>query len=207
MDEEAKERDHFINFFESDFNVVEIPYISSIDDLIERIKSEKIDAIAIDYKLKEHSKKFKENGDFFFKQLMSRLQDFPSFVLTQDAKAAKNESKLIKPRFIIDKRILHSDNVNEIKIFKDEVRQEIKGYKTSLADKLKRLKELQALRKKGILDDGLENEFLAINNEISLSVTGYPTLPLKYFSQETNIKLDEIISKTDELIKKISKKK
>jgi DNA-binding NarL/FixJ family response regulator len=207
MDEEAKERNLFTNFFENDFNVVEIPFISSVDDLIEKIKSESIDAIAIDYKLKEHSKKFKENGDFFFKQLMARLQDFPSFVLTQDAKTAKNESKLIKPRFIIDKIILHSDNAKEIKAFKDEVRHEINTYKTSLNEKLKRLKELQKIKKTKGFNEQLENEFLNLNNEIAQSITGYNTLPLKYFSQDTNKKLDEIISKTDELIKKISKKK
>jgi len=207
MDEEAKERNLFTNFFENDFNVVEIPFISSVDDLIEKIKSENIDAIAIDYKLKEHSKKFKENGDFFFKQLMARLQDFPSFILTQDAKTAKNESKLIKPRFIIDKTILHTTKASDIKTFKDDVRHEIKTYKASLATKLKRLKELQKIRKTKAFNDELENEFLNLNNEISQSITGYKTLPLKYFSQETNKKLDEIIFKTDELIKKLSKKK
>ena len=207
MDEEVKERNTFVNFFENDFNVIEIPYVSTIDELIEKIKSDHIDSIAIDYKLKDHKSKFSENGDFFFKQLISRLQEFPSFVLTQDAEKAKKESKLIKPRFIIDKRILHSQDNNEVKNFKDEIKQEIKTYKNLFGSKLKRLKELQKIRKANGLNEALENEFLNLNNEVAQSLTGYDTLPLKYFSQETNKKLDEIISKTDDLIKKISKKK
>lgn len=207
MDEEIKERNFFTNFFEDDFNVVGIPFVSSVDELIEKIKSEHIDAIAIDYKLKDHRSKFVENGDYFFKQLISRLQDFPSFVLTQDAEKAKRESKLIKPRFIIDKKILHSQSNKDIKQFKDEVKHEIKTYKSLFANKLKRLKELQKIRKTKEFNEEFENEFLNLNNEVAQSLTGYETLPLKYFSQETNKKLDEIISKTDELIKKISKKK
>jgi DNA-binding NarL/FixJ family response regulator len=207
MDEEVKERDHFSNFFENEFKVIEIPFVSSVDELIDKIKSLHIDAIAIDYKLKEHKSKFTENGDYFFKQLISRLRDFPSFVLTQDAEKAKKESRLIKPRFIIDKKILHSQNKSEIKEFKDEVKHEIKTYKSLFAAKLKRLKDLQKIKKSGPLSETLENEFLNLNNEISQSLTGYSTLPLKYFSQDTNKKLDEIILKTDELIKKISKKK
>lgn len=208
MDEEPKERDRFISFFEDDFNVIEISFVSSVDELIDIIKSEKIDAIAIDYKLKDHKSKFKENGDYFFKQLINRLADFPAFVLTQDAEKAKKESKLIKPRFIIDKTILHSDSDKEKDNFRKEVKSEIKTYKNLFAEKIKRLKALDKIRKaKKGLDEQLENEFLTLNNEIAQSLSGYKALPLKYFSQDTNKKLDEIISKTDELIKKISKKK
>jgi len=207
LDEEQKERDIFANFFENYLNVIEISFVSSVDDLIEKIKSEHIDAIAIDYKLKDHHSKFKENGDFFFKQLLSRLQDFPSFILTQDPDNAKKKSKLIKPRFIIDKEILHSQDNKKITEFINDVKQEIASYKTIFAGKLKRLKELEKIRKTKEFSETLENEFLILNNEVARSLTGFETLPLKYFSQETNKKLSEIISKTDDLIKKISKKK
>lgn len=205
MDEEAKERNHFINFFEDSFTVIEIPFVSSVDELIEKIKSDQIDAIAIDYKLKDHNSRFKENGDYFFKEIISRLQDFPSFVLTQDAEKAKRESKLIKPRFIIDKGILHSQDKANVKKFKNEVKLEIKNYKTLFSSKLKRLKELEKQKKSKGLNEDQENEYLTLNNEVSQSITGYKSLPLKYFSQETNKKLDEIISKTDSLIENITK--
>jgi hypothetical protein len=205
MDEEAKERNHFINFFEDSFTVIEIPFVSSVDELIEKIKSDKIDAIAIDYKLKDHNSRFKENGDYFFKEIISRLQDFPSFVLTQDAEKAKQESKLIKPRFIIDKEILHSQDKADVKKFKNEVKLEIKNYKTLFSSKLKRLKELEKQKKSKGLNQDQENEYLTLNNEVSQSITGYKSLPLKYFSQETNKKLDEIISKTDSLIENITR--
>ena len=207
MDEEPNERNKFINFFENDFNVIEITYVLNIDELIEKIKSEHIDAIAIDYKLKDHKSKFVENGDFFFKQLISKLQEFPSFVLTKDSEKAKKESKLIKPRFIIDKEILHSTDEKKVSEFLEEIKMEITSYKSSFDNKLARLKELRERRKEKNLDQSLENEYLILNNEISLSLTGYETLPMKYFSQETNAKLDEIISETNKLIRKISKRK
>lgn len=205
MDEESKERNHFINFFEDTFNVVEIPFVATVDDLIDKIKTEQIDALAIDYKLKDHKSKFTKNGDFYFKEIMNRLQDFPSFVLTQDPDKAKRESKLIKPRFIIGKTILHSANEDETKTFKSEMKQEIKAYKDLLATKIKKLKLLEKKRntKRG-LDEESENDFLKLNNEIAQSLTGYESFPLKYFSQETSKKLDEVISKTDDLIREIS---
>ncbi|HTA27020.1 MAG TPA: hypothetical protein VK809_04495 [Bacteroidia bacterium] len=207
MDEEAKERAKFANFFDQDFNIFEIPSISSVDGLIDKIKAENIDAIAIDYKLKEHHSRFKENGDYFFKQLISRLQEFPAFVLTQDAEKAKRESKLIKPRFIIDKEIYHKLHGNDKKAFMNDIISEINTYKKSFTEKLKRLKELEKIKKNKKLNDSLENEYLNLNNEISQSLSGYQALPLKYFSQDTNKKLDEVLTKTDELIKNITKKK
>lgn len=206
LDEEKKERDKFYNFFEDDFIVVEISAAESVDDLIEIIKSNKINAIAIDYNLKDHKSKFKENGDYFFKNLNSRIQNFPSFVLTQDSERAKKESTLINPFFIIDKEKINLPPGKEKTNFIGEIKNIIKTYDANISNSIKRLKTLEKKRKAKTLSDKEEQEYLELNNYLSKSISGYDSLPLKYFSQDTNKKLDEIISKTDELIKKISKK-
>lgn len=206
LDEEIKERNKFVNFFENDFNVIPINYVSDIDKLIEEIKSDSIDAIAIDYKLRDHKNRFKKNGDYYFKELMERLNDFPAFILTQDSKTAKNESKLIKPRFIIDKEIYALSGISK-KEFLQDIRNEIKAYKSTIEEKIKRLKQLEKLKKSKQLDEVLENEYLKLNNDLIESFSGGNKLPMKYFSSETNEKLDEIINKTDKLIKKINENK
>jgi hypothetical protein len=207
LDEEGKERDKFFNFFENDFNVIEIPYVESINDLVDLIKANHIDAIAIDYNLRDHNSKFQENGDFFFKNLVDRIDNFPAFILTQDSARAKKESKRINPFFVIDKSNINLPEGDKKNDFIREVRTIIDTYKKNIADSITRLKNLEKKRKGGKLSGIEESEYLELNNSLAKSISGYSPLPIKYFTKETNEKLDEIISKTDELIKKISKKK
>lgn len=207
LDEERKERDKFINYFEDDFNVIEISFVESIDALVSIIKSENIDAIAIDYNLKDHNKKFIQNGDYFFKNLNSRIHNFPSFVLTQDPSRARRESKLISSFLIVDKEKLTYQPGKEKDNFIKEIKHVISIYKLDTEQKIKRVKQLESKRLKGTLTDVEEQEFLELNNELSKTITGYNALPQKYFSQETNKKLNEIIAKTDKLIKSLETQK
>lgn len=204
LDEEQKERDKFINFFEKSFNVVELQRVKSIDDLIDRIKSDNIDAIAIDYKLKDHGSDFQENGDYFFNSLIEKIQNYPAFILTQDPEHTKKESKKINPLFIVDKAKLHETDSTIKESFINDITNLIANYKNDLKAKIERLKELEKI--KGTDDfSKCENEYLTLNNELSKAIIGYSPIPLKFFSKATNEKLDEIISKTDELLNRISK--
>ncbi|MCW3105132.1 MAG: hypothetical protein JWO09_3572 [Bacteroidetes bacterium] len=209
LDEEALERGRFVKFLKDEFTIVQIPFASSVDDLISKIKELGVDAIAIDYKLKDHDSRFKENGDFFFKNLIAQLQGFPAFILTKDADKARKESKLINPRFIISKRILYPKLASEEDRigFKDILKYEIQVHQAVIQDKTKRVNALEKLRLKNKLDESQENEYIELNNELSKMITGHNEIPMKFFSVETNKKLDDIISKTDALIKKIGKKK
>lgn len=204
LDEEQKERNKFTNFFEKDFNVVELLSVKSIDDLIDKIKSDNIDAIAIDYKLKDHGSDFQENGDYFFKSLNEKIQNYPAFILTQDPDHTKKESKKINPLFIVDKAKLHETDTTKKESFINDIKNLIANYKNDLNSKIVRLKELEKIKD---TDDfsTYENEYLSLNNELSKAIIGYSPIPLKFFSKETNEKLDEIISKTGELLNRISK--
>jgi hypothetical protein len=206
IDEEQKERDKFIRFFEDDFNVVEITKLSNSNELLRNVFEKQIDAVAIDYKLKEHGSKFKTNGDSLFKQLTESLTDYPSFVITNNASHAKKQSQKINPLFILDKSKLNSIG-NERKEFISEILTIIRVYKDKLQDQSQKLEKLTLLKQKGKMSDKQENEFLRLNYDVSKSVIGKAEVPLKYFSRDTNKKLDEIIRKTNTLIKKIEKKK
>jgi hypothetical protein len=108
LDEEIEQIETIEAVFEDVFDVVKIEFVENIEDLIEKIKSEKIDVLSIDYKLKDHNKGFEFNGDYFFNELLEKFGDFPAFVLTQNVSNAKKESKKINPRFIVDKEQIHS---------------------------------------------------------------------------------------------------
>lgn len=206
LDEEKKERNRLMNFFENKFDVKEITKFDSIDSLISFIKAENIDALAIDYRLKEHNHRFLVNGDVIFKQVFDTLNGFPAFILTNDVTNAKRESKKINSFFIVDKKQTHLPDGKEKNGFLKEIESNIDTYKNDITEKLARFKKLNAKRNKGTLTEPEENDYLELNNFLSKVITGTSAIPMKYFSQETNKKLDEIIAKTDALIKKISQK-
>lgn len=207
LDEEIEQIDTIEAAFEDVFNIVKIEYAKSIEDLIDIIKSEKIDVLSIDYKLKDHNKGFEFNGDYFFNELLEKFGEFPAFVLTQNVLNAKKESKKINPRFIVDKEEIHSflnpDNKVEKKKFVEDLIYEIEIHQNKIQEDINELKALESLLEKGEKLGDKENRYIELNNKLSKSLSGYDALPQKYFSEGTNERLDLIIKQTEELLKKL----
>ncbi|MFI1743198.1 hypothetical protein [Thalassobellus sediminis] len=207
LDEEIEQIDTIEAAFEDVFNIVKIEYARSIEDLIDIIKSEKIDVLSIDYKLKDHNKGFEFNGDYFFNELLEKFGEFPAFVLTQNVLNAKKESKKINPRFIVDKAEIHSflnpDNKVEKKKFVEDLIYEIEIHQNKIQEDINELKALESLLEKGEKLGDKENRYIELNNKLSKSLSGYDALPQKYFSEGTNERLDLIIKQTEELLKKL----
>ncbi|WP_440122425.1 hypothetical protein [Tenacibaculum sp. Ill] len=207
LDEEIEQIDTIEAAFEDVFNIVKIEYAKSIEDLIDIIKSEKIDVLSIDYKLKDHNKGFEFNGDYFFNELLEKFGEFPAFVLTQNVLNAKKESKKINPRFIVDKAEIHSflnpDNKVEKKKFVEDLIYEIEIHQNKIQEDINELKVLESLLEKGEKLGDKENRYIELNNKLSKSLSGYDALPQKYFSEGTNDRLDLIIKQTEKLLKKL----
>jgi hypothetical protein len=207
LDEESDQIELIEDCFSDDFSIVKIEFVNSIDDLLDIIKSEKIDIISIDYKLKDHNSGFPFNGDYFFSELLDKFGDFPAFVLTNDVENAKKESKKINPRFIVDKGTIHSfiDPKNEkMKTdFISELNLEIEVHKSKIESDIAELKELEVILEQGKSLDDKENRYLELNNKLSKSISGYDSLPHTYFSKDTNDRLDTLIKQTEDLLKKL----
>ena len=207
LDEEEEQIELIETIFENDFNIVRINSISSIDDLLDVIKSEKINVLAIDYKLKDHDSGFSFNGDYFFNELLDKFGDFPAFVLTRDVPSAKNESKKINPRFIVDKSIIHSfinpSNSKEKAKFIDELTLEIQVHLNKIEEDKNELRELEKILESGESLNEKENRYIELNNKISKSISGYNEIPHTYFSNDTNYRLDLLIQRTEELLNKL----
>ena len=106
--------ENWIFYFEKIFNVVKIESFNSTEDLIALIKSESIDAVAIDYRLTEHNSSFRDNGDFFFKEIRKNLLEFPVFILTRSSDEVKRICKTVDPSFIMDKENINFGIGNDI---------------------------------------------------------------------------------------------
>jgi len=207
FDEEAEQIELIEECFNDDFKIVRINFVNTIDDLINIIKSEKIDVLSIDYKLKDHNSGISFNGDYFFNELWDKFGDFPVFVLTQDVDNAKKESKKINPRFIVDKAEIHSfiDPMNDSKKkkFVEELILEIQIHQNKIEEDIAELKELEAILEEGKDLGSRENRYIELNNKLSISISGYNAIPQTYFSKATNDRLDSLISQTEALLKKL----
>jgi hypothetical protein len=207
FDEEIEQIEFIEECFKEDFQIVKINFVNSIDDLMDIIKSEKIDVLSIDYKLKDHNSGISFNGDYFFNELWDKFGDFPVFVLTQDVNNAKKESKKINPRFIVDKAEIHSfiDPINDPnkRKFVEELVLEIQIHQNKIEEDIAELKELEAVLEEG-KDLGIkENRYIELNNKLSKSISGFNALPQTYFSKATNDRLDSLIMQTEALLKKL----
>ncbi len=207
LDEEAEQIETIEAIFEDVFKIVKIEFASSIEELMDIIKSEKIDVLSIDYKLKDHNSGFPFNGDYFFNELWDKFGDFPAFVLTQDVDNAKKESKKINPRFVVDKEQIYSyinpDYAANKKKFVEELILEIEVHQNKIEEDIAELKTLEVLIENGEKLVDKENRYIELNNKLSKSISGYDAIPQKYFSEGTNERLDFLIKQTEELLKKL----
>lgn len=199
LDEELKEREEFLNYFEVDFIVVEMPIINDMDEFVSFIKHEKIDAIAIDYKLKDHGSSFEFNGDHFFKEINKRLLDFPAFILTNDPNHAKRQSPSIIPFYIINKnRIVLTDSS-----LRKDIMSYISGYKAKIDATFERIQELGILKKERGLSIKEEEEYIDSNLYIEKIVDNNTYSSKALFSTAVSDKLSDLISKSESLIKRL----
>lgn len=208
LDEEAEQIETIETIFEDVFKIVKIEFASSIEELMDRIKSEKIDVLSIDYKLKDHNSGFPFNGDYFFNELWDKFGDFPAFVLTQDVENAKRESKKINPRFVVDKALIYSfidpANTADKKRFVDELILEIEVHQNNIDEDIAELKALESMIEREEKLGDKENRYIELNNKLSKSISGYDAIPQKYFSEGTNERLDILIKHTEELLNKLN---
>ncbi|MFC3811348.1 hypothetical protein [Lacihabitans lacunae] len=207
LDEESEQIETIEAIFEDVFKIVKIEFASSIEELMDIIKSEKIDVLSIDYKLKDHNSGFPFNGDYFFNELWDKFGDFPAFVLTQDVDNAKKESKKINPRFVVDKAQIYSfinpEYAAHKKKFVEELILEIEVHQNNIEEDIAELKVLEVLIENGEKLGDKENRYIELNNKLSKSISGYDAIPQKYFSEGTNERLDILIKHTEALLKKL----
>jgi len=200
LDEEQSERDDFFNYFELDFDCIALDPMTDIDELISTIRTEKIDAIAIDYKLMDHDSSFKFNGDYFLKSIQDILLDYPSFILTNNPDQAKQESSQINPFYILNKGRMELANP-ELRM---DVLTIIKNYKEQVQKDVMMLRELENIRVIKGLSSSQENDYVELNHKLDRTIDQRSCISSSFYSNGTNSKLDTVINKAEEILKKIS---
>lgn len=173
IDETEKDRIKSIAHFEDNnvynFECVELSLeVDSEDELINQIIEQKLDCVAIDYKLIDHPR-LSFNGNIILNKLLSEKYKFPAFILTNLVPDASQEN--IDDFRIVSKRAINPESpegeelINKLKNYIDKYYKEVKESEDELYDLIEkeRLDAINDLDRNRMieLDDFLEHSLSA----------------------------------------------
>lgn len=90
------------------------------------------------------------------------------------------------------------------KEFLESIKTKINIYKTEVNEKVEKLTEYENLRKNNPQEFlNIENDYINLNFELSRYISGASYIPITYFTQASNERLDSLIAKTENILKKL----
>lgn len=199
VDESEEDIHEFLDFFEDCFTIVTYmpDNLTTIDDIISWILDEHLDIIIVDFDLKE-----KHSVDFYGTQILETLNkkhlNFPMFMFTGYEDSAIQESNALVAGLIYKKNFVY----NNVEEFSKRIKIKVDKYKSSLE---KARIDHAELIKKTTRSPEEENKLLEIDSFLEASY-GESFCKLKSLkSTEYLEKLNDLINKTDKLLKEIDK--
>jgi len=213
IDEEKETLDDFEEFVEKFPSRVElIPLtalpLASKEEMIEYIFKLAPDALVTDFRLNEMKRdvtyNIPYNGVDLVEEFQSIRNHFPCFVLTALDDEAVNTSDDVNIVYI--KNILYKKEDENAKAkFLDRVLGQIEHYKSRIENAKKELDELVNLRKSGKADIDIENRIIELDDFLEKSIDAKSSIPSEFKTLSNSNRLDNILNKVDELLKKIDK--
>ncbi len=215
IDEQKTDIDDFKDYVDETnsnekFEVIgEFPQ-EELEEMIQVIFKHNPDAIVTDFMLNEMKDDIKYNVPYNGVQLVQEIltirESFPCFVMTSfDDNAIKASDDV---NLVYIKNILHgSEKAAKVKAnFLQRVESQIIHYKIKITNaerELNRLLELRNSNKANIED---EEAIIRLDHFLETSIDKRNAIPEEYKSLSNTKRLTEIISKVDELLKKVNKK-
>lgn len=215
IDEEAESIEAFLDYVEntnaSDKIEVIIEYPQETkEEMIDSIIKINPDAVITDFMLNEYKETIKYNvpynGVELVKSFVELREGFPCFVLTSFDDNAIRQSEDVNIVYV--KNILHNKEIdkNSKASFLERVIHQINHYKSRINDTEARLLELIKLRSSGEASIEQEQEIIDLDHFLEMSIDKKSSVPLEYKSLSNTQKLEEILSKVDDLLTKVQKK-
>jgi len=211
IDEEKDTLGDFEQFVEDFSSKVELQPITQFplankDEMIEYIIKLAPDALIVDFRLNEMKSDIKYNVPYNGVDLVADFQSirnhFPCFVLTALDDEAVNHSEDVNIVYI--KNILYSKEDGNAKAkFLDRVIGQIEHYKSRIENAKLELSELVKIRQEGKADINIENKIIELDDFLEKSIDAQSSIPPEFKSLSNSNRLDNIINKVDELLKKI----
>ncbi len=181
-----------------------------LDEMLQIIFKHNPDAVVTDFMLNEYKESIKYNvpynGVQLVQEILSIRQSFPCFVMTSFDDNAIKASDDVNLVYIKD--ILHgSEKITNAKAnFLERIESQIIHYKTKINNAEKELYRLLELRnaEKATIED--EEIIIRLDHFLETSIDKRNAIPEEYKSLSNTKRLAEIISKVDELLKKVERR-
>jgi DNA-binding NarL/FixJ family response regulator len=211
IDEEKETLEDFEDFVEKSplkakLNPITMFPLADLYEMMESIIKIAPDAIISDYRLNELKTDIKYNVPYNGVDLVEEFQsirnNFPCFVLTALDDEAVNNSNDVNIVYV--KNILYNKEEGNAKAkFLDRVISQIEHYKNRIESYKNELTELIEIRKKGEADISIESKIIALDDKLEKSINGKSVIPEEFKTLTNSNKLDNILSKVDQLLKKL----
>lgn len=216
IDEQEDDRDAFEDFIEQKdtdklFEVLPLPPVQTLDEMLEIVRTSSADAIISDFNLNEHIRNLGHPVEYDGVELVTsylEMRDkFPCFVLTSFPSQAAVESSDVNIVYIKNE-IRGAKSKDKIDLnFLERVKIQIDHYRARIEEAEGRITELLALRKTGDIDALLEQELIDLDDflEASIDNRSRKKIPPEFKNLSNSQKLNELFEKVGNLIEKVEK--
>lgn len=215
VDEQKSDIDDFLDYVDAkntreSFEVIPEFPLEDLDEMVDLILKQNPDAVITDFMLNEYKEEVKHNvpynGVQLVQEILSIREGFPCFVMTSfddDAIKVSNDVNLI---YI--KNILHgAEKDTKAKAnFLERVENQINHYKSKIEESEKKLEELVKLRAEGRAGIREEQDIIELDNFLEMSIDKRNAIPPDYKSLSNTKRLEDILTKVDELLSKVDQK-
>lgn len=214
VDEENGMLDDFKDYVEESDSKTKLEVITqlpleSLEDMIEQIFKLGPDALITDFRLNEMKEDIDYNvpynGVDLVQEFQSRRQDFPSFVLTavdDEAVSKSDDVNIVYVKNIVFKKEEEGKR-KEKASFLDRVFSQIEHYKSRIEKAKAELADLLQKREEGEANYEIEHRMIELDTFIEKSIDAKNSIPAEFKSYSNTDRLNDILGKVDELLKKI----
>lgn len=202
IDEEEPQRNSFYQFLKDDFEIklFEIIEDTEPENLVQHVFNSALDILVLDFRLDE-SGLVNFNADCIIELIQERNLYYPLVVLTSHELDALDHIK--NANLINGKTEMLGEKVD---VFKQKLKRIAGDYKTNTISNEEELAVLEEKRLTEKLDSAEEDRYVELNNYFDKISHSKEHISRTFYSNDTNAKLDELISRTTEMLNKIPKK-
>jgi len=204
IDEDKGWLNTFYQNFKSEFDVklFEVNEETELDTLVTQIFDSAIDILVLDFRLDETGL-----VDFNADQIMDKIQErnlyYPLIVLTSHETDALDH---LSDAHVVNGKDLLDMGDEKLLILKHKVSKIAGDYKKKIAEAEIELKTLEEKRFKGGLLPNEEDRYVQLNSFLDKTIVAKGHLSRSFYSVDTNKRLDDLIEKTESLLRKLDDK-
>lgn len=185
------------------FDVITKQPIENLDEFVEDILAENVDAIIADYQLSEYMPPITYTGVKLIEKILNKKPNFPCFVMTShddQAVATSSDVNIVYIKGVMNKE----DNVKIT--FLERIRSQIDHYQAKIKKYQDELNQIIAHSKKKNLTAEQEERLLYLDDFIEKSTDKESKIPKQLKNKSTLNDLHKLIENTDKLLKNMDSK-